>query len=57
VRLPALALALIYLATRPDLTGPRRIPRWMVVAACLGLAVTLFLTFRTFMQLRAVLFP
>jgi manganese transport protein len=57
VGLPALALALIYLATRPDLTGPRRIPPWMVVAACLGLAVTLFLTLRTFMQLRAVLFP
>jgi manganese transport protein len=57
VGLPALALALIYLATRPELTGPRRIPAWMVGAAGLGLAVTLFLTLRTFMQLRAVLFP
>jgi Mn2+/Fe2+ NRAMP family transporter len=54
VGLPALALALLYLATRPDLTGPRRIPRWMLVAACMGLAVTLFLTARTFMQLKAV---
>ena len=57
VGLPALALALIYLATRPDMTGPRRIPRWMVAAAALGLGVTLFLTLRTFMQLRAVLLP
>ena len=54
VGLPALALALLYLATRPDLTGERRIPRWMLVAACIGLAVTLFLTARTFMQLKAV---
>jgi manganese transport protein len=54
VGLPALALALLYLATRPDLTGERRIPRWMLVAACIGLAVTLFLTTRTFMQLKAV---
>ena len=54
VGLPALALALLYLATRPDLTGPRRIPWWMLVAACMGLAITLFLTARTFMQLKVV---
>jgi len=51
IGLPALSLALLYLATRPELVAERRIPRWMLVAACLGLAVTLFLTARTFMQL------
>jgi len=54
IGLPALAVALLYLASRPDLTGEKRIPRWMLLAASLGLAVTLFLTTRTFMQLWAV---
>lgn len=54
IGLPALALALLYLASRPDLPSGREIPRWMLLAASLGLAVTLFLTARTFMQLWAV---
>ena len=54
IGLPALSLALLYLATRPELVAERRIPRWMLGAACLGLAVTLFLTARTFMQLWAL---
>jgi Mn2+/Fe2+ NRAMP family transporter len=51
--LPALALALLYLATRPDLTGPRRVPRWMVAMASLGLVLTLLLTARTVIRLYA----
>jgi manganese transport protein len=53
--LPALAAALLYLGTRPELTGDRRIARWMLGAAFLGLLVTLFLTARTLIQLQAVL--
>lgn len=34
--MPALALALIYLGTRPELKGPRKVPGWMVGLAILG---------------------
>ncbi len=34
--LPALAASLIYLGTRPDLTGPRKVPTWMIVIATIG---------------------
>ena len=34
--IPALAAALIYLGTRPDLTGDRRVPRWMIWLAIVG---------------------
>jgi manganese transport protein len=45
--LPALALTLIYLGTRPELTGPRRIPRWMIGLAFGGLVLAILLAFRT----------
>jgi Mn2+/Fe2+ NRAMP family transporter len=51
VGLPALALALLYLASRKDLPEGGQIPRWMLFAAVIGLAVTLLLTTRTFVQL------
>ena len=34
--MPALAAALIYLGTRKELTGSRRVPRWMLGLAILG---------------------
>ena len=34
--LPALALTLIYLGTRPDLTGERKVPRWILTLALLA---------------------
>jgi Mn2+/Fe2+ NRAMP family transporter len=37
---PALALALIYLGTRPELKGQRRVPRTILVFAIIGLAVS-----------------
>jgi Mn2+/Fe2+ NRAMP family transporter len=37
--IPALAAALIYLGTRPDLTGERKVPRWMLALACVGFLV------------------
>jgi Mn2+/Fe2+ NRAMP family transporter len=49
--LPALSLALLYLASRKDLSDGGQIPRWMLLAAVIGLAVTLLLTTRTFVQL------
>ena len=52
--LPALAATLLYLATRPQLTGERRIPGWMLVMASLGLVVTTLLTARTVLKLIAV---
>ena len=38
--IPALAAALIYLGTRPELTGERRVPRWMIGLAVIGLCVS-----------------
>ncbi|QDT08400.1 NRAMP family divalent metal transporter [Planctomycetes bacterium K23_9] len=37
--IPALAAALIYLGTRKELTGPRRVPKWMIVIASIGFCV------------------
>ena len=51
--LPALAATLLYLATRPELTEARKIPRWMLVMASLGLMVTTLLTARTVLKLVA----
>lgn len=51
--LPALAATLLYLATRPELTEARKIPRWMLVMASLGLVVTTLLTARTVLKLVA----
>lgn len=51
VGLPALAATLLYLATRPDLIGARKIPGWMLVMASLGLVVTTLLTARTVLKL------
>jgi Mn2+/Fe2+ NRAMP family transporter len=51
--LPALALALLYLATRQDLTGKRRVPRWMIAMGSIGLVLTILLTLRTVIRLYA----
>ncbi|MGI9241626.1 MAG: NRAMP family divalent metal transporter [Verrucomicrobiales bacterium] len=53
---PALAAALIYLATRPELTGERKLPRNSLSLAYLGAAVTLILAFRTATSLVTRLF-
>ena len=41
--LPALALALVYLGTRPELIGPRQVPRWILTIAMIGLIVACIL--------------
>ena len=51
--LPALAMALLYLATRPDLTGERKVPRWMIAMGSIGLVLTILLTLRTVIRLYA----
>jgi len=48
--LPALAAALIYLATRPDLTGERKVPKWMIVMGSVGFLLSLMLTLRTIVK-------
>lgn len=44
---PVLAFSMLYLATRPDLTGSRAIPTWMKAMAVLACAATLGLALRT----------
>jgi len=51
--LPALSATLLYLATRPELSGARKIPAWMLLMASLGLVVTTLLTARTVLKLIA----
>ena len=45
VGLPALAAALLYLGTRPELTGARKVPRPILVTATIGLVVACLLMF------------
>jgi hypothetical protein len=45
--LPALALALVFLATRSELKDARRVPRWMIALGCAGILLTLLLAART----------
>lgn len=49
--LPALAAALVYLATRPDLTGERKVPGWMIFMGSLGFLLSLVLTLRTVLRI------
>ena len=53
--LPALAAALVYLATRPDLTGERKVPGWMVIMGSVGFLLSLMLTLRTIIKVYAKL--
>ncbi|MFT4549743.1 MAG: manganese transport protein [Pseudoalteromonas tetraodonis] len=53
---PALAAALIYLATRPELTGKRKLHPRILSIAYLGAAVAIVLAFRTATSLIAKLF-
>ena len=45
--IPALAAALIYLGTRKELTGDRRIPKPILTLAVIGFMVSLFLAWQT----------
>ncbi|MFK7819947.1 MAG: divalent metal cation transporter, partial [Planctomycetaceae bacterium] len=40
IGLPALAAALLYLGTRPELTGPRKVPTPILITAVVGLLVS-----------------
>ena len=55
--IPALALALIYLGTRPELTGDRRVPRVIIVLAVVGLCVACVLACLTAVKVKGKLFP
>jgi manganese transport protein len=45
--LPVLALVMLYLVTRPDLTGPRAVPLWMKIVLVIGCVVVILLAIRT----------
>lgn len=45
--IPALAAALIYLGTRKELTGDRKVPKWIIVLASIGFVVACGLAVRT----------
>jgi len=45
--IPALAAALLYLGTRPDLTGERKVPAWIINLGWAGLVVAGALAIRT----------
>ncbi|MBL6923730.1 MAG: divalent metal cation transporter [Akkermansiaceae bacterium] len=45
--IPALAAALLYLGTRPDLTGERKVPAWIINLGWAGLVVAVALAIRT----------
>ncbi|MEM7699483.1 MAG: divalent metal cation transporter, partial [Verrucomicrobiota bacterium] len=45
--IPALAGALLYLGTRPELKGERRVPRWILVLGGIGFLVSCALAIRT----------
>lgn len=47
--IPALALALLYLGTRPELKGDRRVPRWILVLGWIGFVMALALAVKTAM--------
>jgi Mn2+/Fe2+ NRAMP family transporter len=44
--IPALGLAMLYLATRPELTGNQRVPRLLKLIAVAGILVALLLSAR-----------
>jgi manganese transport protein len=47
--IPALGLALLYLGTRPELVGERKVPRWILVVAGVGFLTSCVLAARTAM--------
>ncbi|MDB4773033.1 hypothetical protein OAG20_03240, partial [Verrucomicrobiales bacterium] len=53
IGLPALALSLIYLGTRPELTGNRRVPPWIIILAIAGFIVACVLAVRMILLLAA----
>jgi manganese transport protein len=57
IGLPALAAALIYLGTRPELTGPREVPKPILVLAMIGFCVSCVLMFMLAQKVYAKLKP
>ena len=44
---PALAATLLYLGTRKELAGEKRVPRWMLILGFVGFLVVCLLAWRT----------
>ncbi len=49
--IPVLALSLVYLGTRPDLTGPQKPARWILGLSLFGFAVSCFLAYLTALRI------
>ena len=45
--IPALVAALLYLGTRPELTGDRKVPRWILILGGVGFFTSCLLALRT----------
>ena len=45
--IPALAAALVYLGTRKELTGERKVPSWILVLSSAGFLISCLLAVRT----------
>lgn len=45
--IPALGAALLYLGSRPELTGDRRVPRWILLLGGIGFLISCVLAVRT----------
>jgi manganese transport protein len=45
--IPALAAALVYLGTRKELTGERKVPRWIIALSSVGFVISCVLAVRT----------
>ncbi|NNE90453.1 MAG: hypothetical protein HKN23_02295 [Verrucomicrobiales bacterium] len=57
IGLPVLAAALIYLGTRKELTGERKVPRWILTMAIIGFIVACGLAYRLSTIVHGRLFP
>lgn len=57
IGLPALAASLIYLGTRPELEGPRKVPRPILVLAVIGFCVSCVLMVMLAQKVYAKLYP
>ena len=50
---PALGATLLYLGTRPELLGARRVPRWIIALASVGFLISCVVAVRTAMAVWA----
>ncbi len=52
IGVPVLAFSMLFLATRPDLTGERAVPAWLKIMGAIGCLVTVVLAVKTSLAIR-----